>query len=188
MRIQTLALLAAFVLPLPMMAETLTYDLVDSGVPSDEPGMPTIAAGTLDGTAVLTLDVAPPSTGTETYDVVGYNGATQGITALSFTLDGETFDLTDANDKTVDAAFDNGVLSVLDYVGTINSEYQFDLTVDGPSETPPAYSLSSNQYGVDTIVQRGSTVATPEPSSLLLLGTGTMAVAGFARRRFQRVA
>ena len=61
--------------------------------------MPTIAAGTLDGTAVLTLDVAPPSTGTELYDVVGYNGATQGITALSFTLDGETFELTDANDK-----------------------------------------------------------------------------------------
>ncbi|MGA1982032.1 MAG: hypothetical protein ABSG84_06140 [Acidobacteriaceae bacterium] len=183
MRIQALTLLAVFALPFPMMAETFDFNLIDTGVTSNESGMPTIVAGTTDGAASFTLDLTPPSTGTETYNVVGYDGATQGVTAMSFTLDGETFDLADANDSNVEAAFDNGVLAVLDYVGTINSGYQFDLTVDGPSETPPTYSLSSNQYGTDTIVQRGNVQPTPEPSGLLLLWTGMAAVAGSAWRR-----
>ena len=84
MKYRMLALLAlapAFLLPLPAIGETLTYNLVDTGVISDQTGMPTITAGTIDGTLALTLSVTPPASGTETYTPVG-TGTLQDITAI----------------------------------------------------------------------------------------------------------
>lgn len=66
----------------------------------------------------------------------------------------------------------------------LNSEQTFSLSGSGiTSVTISAANNSSWDFAIDNVTFTPTTAATPEPSSLVLLGTGLAALARFGRRR-----
>jgi len=165
--IAALALAILILSPSLLHATSITYDLTLTD--------PTNSA--YSGTGVVTLNVIPTLT---------YTNYSADVTALSFTVDGQTFNLTDAGASL--SAFEFSQLSptaniwditFTDQVGTSPERLSLHST-SGYTFYYDNLSASTNgTFGAATI----DPSATPEPSSLFLLGTGILGGAGVLRRR-----
>ena len=134
------------------------------------------------GSGTMTLNAAPPASGLSG----SYTYADHGLIDLSFTIDGQTFDLFDSTTTRNGALvqFLNGSIYDITFADTLGTA-PFRFTLD----TTSGYSFYYNDgqsasYGTFTALQAaGDPAPTPEPGSIALLGTGLLAGAGSLYRR-----
>jgi hypothetical protein len=197
MRIVPLALLAAFALPLPMLADTYTYSytgndfgaLIDLS-PSASQVFTTSNFITIDFTLSAPLadnmtDVATSTTITP--DSFTASDGYQTFTNLNATV--SVFDIdTDASGQitywNILAGTINGGTQYYDQSFYIPGTYFVDQALfDATSPTTFVRAQTIDNQGTWTVTDNSAPAATPEPSSFILLGTGMMGVAAAIRRR-----
>lgn len=155
--------------PLAAHASPVTYDL----------NLINLFGNLSGGTGTLTIDSAPNGL-IHNYFEGGSSG--QALTDLSFTIGGDTFTLADSI-GTASANFLLGTLIGVNYLGTLdNGSVTISLVSGGLGYTyidPAGRQLSSG-----IITASRAPAVTPEPSSLLLFGTGALGIAAFGARKF----
>ena len=178
------ALLLAASLPVAAHADSLTYDFTLTQTNGGNIGYNN---GQVVGSGSFTITSPTSTPGSLNYFAANQNmpNPADPITALEFTIDGMTFNLADAGVNTVEMEFSNGVLTTIGYAGTLSNggTFYFNSNLGTLS-----YNLSGpNTYDTGIIgdIQLASTptAATPEPSALLLFGTGVFGLAALTRRR-----
>lgn len=129
------------------------------------------------GTLILGLAAPIPSTGDLSGDQV--------VSLLATLSNGDVYTLANASAGTVD--FVNGVVNSFDYSVSAWPPPYFTLDIENGHF---AYEFQGDQnsqgsnYTAGTVIFNGPvSAATPEPSSLILLGTGLLGIAGVARRK-----
>ena len=148
-------------------ATPITYNLTLTNVIGNVAG----------GTGSLTLDDTPGS-GLDIFTQPGFSG--NRITDLSFNIGGDVFTLSNAVSLTT-ATFLNGLLTGLHYDGVLSSG-KVDINFDSASFF---YTYGNDLTGKNSFGTISANVAhAPEPSTLMLLGSGALGLAGFARRKF----
>ena len=156
-----------------LRADTLTYDVTLT------PG----AGSTIGGTGVITLNGSLPAAS----GVTDYTVANGGLQNLTFSIDGQTFNLAGGTNNTL-VEFTNGVLTDITFSEEIgNNPYQGNRFALHTSGVYAFYynNEQSQSDGTYTGTLVSDVSAVPEPSSFALLGTGLLSAAGFVRRRIR---
>ena len=166
------------VAPVAAHADSVTYNLILT------PTNPASNVGS--GTGSLTVNTAPSASGNSDFSTI--NG---GLTALSFSIGGDTFDLTNAVGNYGDAFFQNGnLISVVYNGGTDNKSVDFSLLAGALTYTFADFDnfgtngqLEFSQGIISATIDPPGAPAVPEPSALLLFGTGALGLAGIVSRK-----
>jgi hypothetical protein len=184
MRIRSVALLAFILMPLPIMASTTyTYTGNDLGFGGGPPTLPYTTSDFLSGWFTVNTALA---------DSTKYTATQLEADGLSFSFsDGVTTYSGDTN-----ILFGTEFTVWTDLSGDVSN---WIIEINNPStegriETSPSGDIIWYDYLLDAYAagpgtwSSNSTPTTPipEPSSIVLLMTGTVSLAGMARRRFRR--
>ncbi len=133
------------------------------------------------GNGVLTVNTAPPASGLSGV----YNQANGGLLGLTFSIDGQSFNLTDSTAAAgTFAQFLNGSvwdITFADSFGTTPNRFTLDTSGTYAFYYNDGRSVSTGTFS-SKLDPGGSPV--PEPESIALLGTGLLAGAGSLYRRF----
>jgi hypothetical protein len=160
--------------PVAAHASSVTYDLL----------LTNIAGNVAGGTGSLTVDAQPG-----VFSVFTQGGAAgSALTALSFNIGGDLFTLADSAGG-ANAVFLNSNLFNIQYLGTLanNNKVTISLAANGLLYTfydQLNGSISNGFISISTAAAPLETAHAPEPSTLLLFGTGVLSMAGVARRKF----
>ena len=130
------------------------------------------------GTGSITLDDTPGS-GLDFFSQPGFSG--HRITDLTFNIGGDVFTLADAVSLTT-ASFFNGFLTGIHYDGVLSSG-KVNINFDSVSLL---YAFSDDVKDLNSFGLISANVATahaPEPSALLLFGSGALGLVGVVRRK-----
>lgn len=103
------------------------------------------------------------------------------LTDLSMTIDGNTFTLADSSSP-ASVFFLLNQLSSINYAGSLGSG-RFQITLNSGLLGYVYTDVNGGDYSIGRILAT-PVAATPEPSSLLLIGTGALSFASFGLRRF----
>ena len=166
-RCLSFVVLIACLAPAALHADTFTFSATGSGFTS---------SGTLTGT----LEAGDPGV----YDITGITGTVNGVTITGILAPGQLH-LGTSNDNLLNT---NVGSTLLDYDG-------IGFTFGSPSSQGNFY-YYDGEYVFQSVVPGGNgavddiqfavtdtTAVTPEPSTLMLFGTGVLGLAGAARRR-----
>ncbi|MGI4758960.1 MAG: PEP-CTERM sorting domain-containing protein [Janthinobacterium lividum] len=163
-----MAALVLFSSSVAAFASPITYNLT----------LTASAGSAFGGSGMFTVASAPTSAGVSTFTT------STGLSNLSFLIDGQTFNLANANSGTNTLVqFVNGTLNDITYAGTAGvnpNRFAFQSTGAYVFYYNNLQSVSTGTFTASI----APVSVTPEPSSIALLGTGLLGVAGVLRKRF----
>lgn len=155
--------------PIAAHASPVTYDL----------NLVNIIGNVSGGSGSFTIDDSPNFPA----DAFFQNGpAGNKLTDLSMTIGGHTFTLADS-ESPASVFFLLGGVSAINYDGALGNGF-FKITLDSGGLGYAYTNLLGGQLSTGLILASPSTAATPEPSTLLLFGTGALGFAAFGARKF----